>query len=167
MKIKTECCKYLALTCLIFLSNVLATEDSGEDQRVGTREVRSVTLMVFSWPRLDVPQVSALQMLKRVASTSMGGEGEPSFWAIRGKRPNPDLGLAEEPLQKRNFKPNGFNQIFSLANKKMDPEFWAVRGKRGFLWPAWWKRNPLNEETADFWATRGWAKCKDFGRFNF
>ena len=112
-------------------------------------------------------QVSALQMLKQVASTSMGGEGEPSFWAIRGKRPHPDLGLAEEPLQKRNFKPNGFNQIFSLANKKIDPEFWAVRGKRGFLWPAWWKRNPLNEETADFWATRGWAKCKDFGRFNF
>merc|ERR1712087_837302 len=132
MKIKTECCKYLALSCLIFLSNVLATEDSGEDQRVGTREV------------------SALQMLKRVASTSMGGEGEPSFWAIRGKRPLPDLGLAEEPLQKRNFKPNGFNQIFSLANKKIDPEFWAVRGKRGFLWPALWKRNPLNEEMADF-----------------
>ena len=87
----------------------------------------------------------------------MEGEdrGEATFWATRGKRSNPDRWLNEEPLEKRNFKPNGFNQIFSLTNKKMDPEFWAVRGKRGFLWPAWWKRNPSNEENADFWATRG------------
>ena len=85
----------------------------------------------------------------------MEGEGEATFWATRGKRSNTELLLDEEERQKRNFNPNGFNQIFSLANKKIDPEFWAVRGKRGFLWPAWWKRNPLNEETADFWATRG------------
>ena len=91
-------------------------------------------------------------MLRRAAS--LGREDEANFWAIRGKKSNNNLWLNEEPLQKRNFKPNGFNQIFSLANnKKVDPEFWAVRGKRG--WPAWWKRNPLNVENADFWATRG------------
>lgn len=85
----------------------------------------------------------------------MGGAdgGDATFWATRGKRSN-NPWLDEEPLEKRNFKPNGFNQIFSLSDKKVDPEFWAVRGKR-YLWPAWWKRNPLNQEEADFWATRG------------
>ena len=95
-------------------------------------------------------------MFRRGARMEGEDGDEATFWATRGKRSNSNnLWLNEEPLHKRNFKPNGFNQIFSLTNKRIDPEFWAVRGKRGFLWPAWWKRNPLNEGETDFWATRG------------
>ena len=107
-------------------------------------------MFLFVLPLASPPS----QVFRRGAAGLEGkDEDEGMFWAIRGKRAEP-LWLNEEPMQKRNFKPNGFNQIFSLTDKKIDPEFWAVRGKR-FYWPAWWKRNPMNDEDADFWATRG------------